>query len=54
MKTTLLCACLVTANNAFALDFNAPIEKLAGEFKFTEGPLWVATEADPEVRPRSG
>lgn len=46
MKTTLLYACLMTANTAMALDFTAPIEKLGGDFKFTEGPLWVAAKSE--------
>jgi len=46
MKTTLLCACLMTANAASALDFTAPVEKIAGDFKFTEGPLWVAAKSE--------
>ena len=27
---------------AFALDFNSPLEKLAGNYQFTEGPVWIA------------
>lgn len=46
MKSTLVCACLVTANAAFALDFTTTVEKLAGDFKFTEGPLWVAAKSE--------
>lgn len=46
MKIKLLYACLMTANTAFALDFTAPIEKLGGDFKFTEGPLWVAAKGE--------
>jgi gluconolactonase len=42
MKTVLLCFCIATASSVFALDFTAPIEKLGGDFKFSEGPLWVA------------
>jgi gluconolactonase len=44
MKIKLFHACLMTASTAFALDFTAPIEKLGGDFKFTEGPLWVAAK----------
>ena len=29
---------------ALAVDFNAPLEKLGGDFQFTEGPLWVAAK----------
>jgi len=32
----------MAASGAFALDFTAPIEKLGGDFEFTEGPVWVA------------
>jgi gluconolactonase len=46
MKTTILSALLMTAGSALAMDFTAPIEKLGGEFKFTEGPLWVATRSE--------
>jgi len=42
MKMIPLCALIMMTNAANALDFSAPIEKLGGEFKFTEGPLWVA------------
>ena len=44
MKTAILCTCVMAASTAFALDFNAPVEKLAGDFKFTEGPIWVAVK----------
>ncbi|MEI6653807.1 MAG: SMP-30/gluconolactonase/LRE family protein [Verrucomicrobiota bacterium] len=44
MKIKLFYACLMTAGTALALDFTAPIEKLGGDFKFTEGPLWVAAQ----------
>ena len=29
---------------AGALDFNAPVEKLSGDFQFTEGPIWLAAK----------
>ena len=29
---------------AFALDFNSPLEKLAGDYQFTEGPVWIAAK----------
>jgi gluconolactonase len=29
-----------------AIDFNARIEKVAGDFKFTEGPVWVAANSE--------
>ena len=32
----------MAASGTFALDFSAPVEKLAGDLQFTEGPLWVA------------
>jgi hypothetical protein len=44
MKTAILGICVMAASTAFALDFNAPVEKLAGDFKFTEGPIWVAAK----------
>jgi gluconolactonase len=34
----------MSASTAFAVDFSAPIEKLAGDFKFTEGPVWIAAK----------
>ena len=43
MKTTFLSACLMMVHSAFALDFNAPLEKSGGDFKFTEGPVWDAS-----------
>ena len=42
MKILILCSCLVAAASAATLDFSAPIEKVGADFKFTEGPLWVA------------
>jgi gluconolactonase len=44
MKTAIVCICVIAANTAFAIDFNAPIKKVAGDFKFTEGPVWVAAK----------
>ncbi len=44
MKIQLSYACLAMINTALALDFTAPVEKLGGDFKFTEGPLWVAAQ----------
>ena len=44
MKTLIACAFVLTAGTTFALDFSAPIEKLAGDFRFTEGPVWVAAK----------
>ncbi len=37
---------MVAAGTAFAIDFNAPIEKVAGDFKFTEGPVWCAANGE--------
>jgi gluconolactonase len=34
----------MAASAAVALDLTAPVEKLAGDFQFTEGPLWVAAK----------
>jgi gluconolactonase len=42
MTKAVLCTCVTAATAAFALDFNAPVEKLAGGFQFTEGPIWIA------------
>jgi gluconolactonase len=44
MKMMILCSFIMTANAAIAQDFTAPVEKLGGDFKFTEGPLWVAAK----------
>jgi gluconolactonase len=46
MKTAIGWFFLVTAGAAFAIDFTAPVEKLAGDFQFTEGPLWVAAKGE--------
>jgi len=42
MRASLLCACVLTAGTAFAIDFGVPIERVGGDFQFTEGPVWVA------------
>jgi gluconolactonase len=44
MNTTIACLCVLSASSALALDFDAPVEKLAGGFKFTEGPVWTAAQ----------
>jgi gluconolactonase len=36
----------MAASAAFALDFKAPVEKLAGDFQFTEGPVWIAAKKE--------
>jgi len=46
MKAAIGCVCVMAASSAFAFDFNAPVEKLAGDFRFTEGPLWVAAKSE--------
>lgn len=46
MKMMILCSLIMTANAVIALDFAAPVEKLAGEFQFTEGPLWVDAKSE--------
>jgi hypothetical protein len=46
MKATIVCSCLMVASTALAIDFNAPIEKVAGDFKFTEGPVWLAAKSE--------
>ena len=35
---------MLAGSAAFALDFNSPLEKLASDFQFTEGPVWIATK----------
>lgn len=42
MRTAMLCICVIAASTALAVDFHTPVEKLAGGFQFTEGPVWVA------------
>lgn len=37
-----LAVLIVSPCTAPALDFHAPIDKLAGDYTFTEGPIWVA------------
>ncbi len=44
MKLLFLCSFITTAGFATAVDFAAPIEKVGSDFKFTEGPLWVAAK----------
>jgi gluconolactonase len=44
MKLVLVCISMLTAGTVSALDFTAPIEKLAANFQFTEGPLWGAAK----------
>ena len=44
MRTAILCIGVMAASTTFALDFDAPVEKLASDFKFTEGPIWVAAK----------
>ena len=46
MKTMILCSCLLATGSAPAIDFTTPVEKIAGDFQFTEGPLWVAAKAE--------
>lgn len=46
MKRTLIISAVLASNALFALDFKAPVEKLAGDFQFTEGPLWVAAKSE--------
>lgn len=42
IRTAVGCLTTLVASVAFAIDFTAPVEKLAGDFQFTEGPVWVA------------
>lgn len=37
---------VIAASAALALDFTTPAEKLAGDFKFTEGPVWIASRGE--------
>jgi gluconolactonase len=46
MKVAIGCTCVLAASAALALDFTVPVEKLAGGFQFTEGPLWVAAKGE--------
>ena len=46
MKRAIIGACLMAASAAMAVDFKVPVEKLAGDFQFTEGPLWVAAKGE--------
>ena len=39
-----VCIWAATASAACALDFTVPVERVAGDFQFTEGPVWVAAE----------
>jgi gluconolactonase len=34
----------MAASTAFAIDFNAPVEKVAGDLQFTEGPVWFGAK----------
>ena len=46
MKQYLIALVAMLGYAAYALDFSAPVEKLASGFQFTEGPLWVATKGE--------
>ena len=46
MRMAIGCVCVMAASAAFALDLTAPVEKLAGDFQFAEGPLWVAAKGE--------
>jgi len=46
MKVVIGCVCALAASAALAIDFTVPVEKLAGDFRFTEGPLWVAAKGE--------
>ncbi len=46
MKIAIVWSCILAAGTALAIDFNAPIEKVAGDFQFTEGPVWVAANSE--------
>ena len=44
MKGILIIFAMLAGSVAFALDFNSPLEKLAGDYQFTEGPVWIAAK----------
>ena len=46
MKIAIVWSSILAANTALAIDFNGPIEKVAGDFKFTEGPVWCAANGE--------
>ena len=46
MKTPVLCFCMMAASTALAIDCNAPIEKVAGNFRFIEGPIWCSANSE--------
>ena len=45
-KALMACSWMMAGGAAYALDFSAPVEKLAGDFKFTEGPVWSAAQSE--------
>ena len=44
VKRIFIIVAMLAGSAAFALDFNSPLEKLAGDFQFTEGPVWIAAK----------
>jgi len=46
MNWALSCVCIMAAGAAYGLDFSSPVEKIAGDFKFTEGPVWNAAQRE--------
>lgn len=46
IKKVLLFICAMAAGTASGMDFSAPVEKIAGDFKFTEGPVWIAAKSE--------
>jgi len=44
VKSIFIIVAMLAGSAAFALDFNSPLEKLAGDFQFTEGPVWIAAK----------
>ena len=44
MKRAVILVTILASSSVFALDFKTPVEKLAGDFQFTEGPVWLAAK----------
>lgn len=46
MKHALILLTILAGSSAPALNFNVPVEQIAGDFQFTEGPLWNAAQGE--------
>ena len=46
VKRIFIIVAMLAGSGAFALDFNSPLEKIAGDFQFTEGPVWIAAKSE--------